>query len=158
MAERSKSKSSSRDVSVGGFVIRLIAALVLVLATYNPTEFSYYAWVSDALTEETSTLGALHFFVGVLLIIGWTIFAVASLKSLGPLGLGLGAAFFATLVWLLIDFGILSLESARTVTWVVLILPRTASSPTRLAPILVRTASIAAVIWHASYRTATLNF
>lgn len=119
MAERSKTKSSSRDVSVGGFLVRLAAALVLVLATYNPTPFSYYDWVTSALGM--GALGALHFFVGVLIIIGWTIFAVASLKSLGPIGLALGAAFFATLVWLLLDFGILNLDSAATVTWVVLI-------------------------------------
>lgn len=119
MAERSKSRSSSRDVSIGGFVVRLLAALLLVLATYNPTLYSYYAWVTAAVGA--GSLGALHFFLGVLLIIGWTIFAVASLKSLGPLGLALGAAFFAALVWLLIDFGILVLESAQTISWVVLL-------------------------------------
>lgn len=118
MAERSKS-GSSRDVSVGGFMVRLLAALLLVLATYNPTPYSYYDWVSGALGA--GSLGALHFFLGVLLVIGWTIFAVASLKSLGPIGLALGAAFFATLVWLLIDFGILALESAQTISWVVLL-------------------------------------
>jgi hypothetical protein len=118
MAERSKSRSS-RDIGLGGFLFRLMAALVLVLATYNPTPYSFYDWVTTALGA--GTLGALHFFVGVLLIIGWTIYAVASLKSLGPIGLALGAAFFATLVWLLIDFGILALESAQTVSWVVLL-------------------------------------
>jgi len=118
MAERSKSRSS-RDIGLGGFLFRLAAALVLVLATYNPTAYSYYDWVTGALGA--GTLGALHFFVGVLLIIGWAIYAIASLKSLGPIGLALGAAFFATLVWLLIDFGILALESAQTVTWVVLL-------------------------------------
>ena len=109
----------SRDVSPGGFVVRLIAALVLVFATYNPTDYSFYAWVQTALGN--GTVGAIHFFVGVVLIIGWTIYGVASYRSLGLLGLVLGAAFFATLVWLLIDFEILTLESATAVTWVVLV-------------------------------------
>ncbi len=112
-------RSNSRDVSPGGFVLRLIAALVLVFATYNPTDYSYYDWVQTAIGN--GTVGAVHFFVGVVLIIGWTIYVVASYRSLGPLGLVLGAAFFATLVWLLIDFDILTLDSATTVTWVVLI-------------------------------------
>ncbi len=109
----------SRDVSPGGFIIRLIAALVLVFATYNPTDYSFYDWVQTAIAN--GALGAIHFFVGVILIIGWTIYGVASFRALGPLGLVLGAAFFATLVWLLIDFEILTLDSATTVTWVVLV-------------------------------------
>ena len=56
-----------------------------------------------------------------LIVIGWAIYAAASYRSLGPVGLILGAAFFATLIWLLIDFGILSLGSATTIKWIVLI-------------------------------------
>jgi hypothetical protein len=117
MAERKA--SSRKDVGFGGFGLRLVAALVLVLATYNPSDLSYFDWVRDALA--TGSLGATHLFVGVLLAIGWTIYGVASFRSLGALGLTLGVAFFVTLVWLLIDFDILRLESARTLTWVVLI-------------------------------------
>ncbi len=117
--EKSGSGGGTRDVSPGGFLIRLLAALVLVFATYNPTDYSYYDWVQTALGN--GTVGAVHFFVGVVLIIGWTIYGVASYRSLGLLGLVLGAAFFATLVWLLIDFEVLNLDSATAVTWVVLI-------------------------------------
>jgi len=42
-------------------------------------------------------------------------------RALGTLGLILGAAFFATLIWLLIDSGILSASSAKSVTWIALI-------------------------------------
>lgn len=119
MADQPRKSSRSRDVGFGGFLLRLVAALTLVLATYNPGPWSYYDWVRDALAA--GSLGAVHFFVGILLIIGWTIYAVASFRSLGALGLALGTAFFAALVWLLIDFGILKLESAQTVTWIVLV-------------------------------------
>ena len=91
----------------------------LVLATYNPSDFSYYDWVMSALGN--GTLGALHFLAGVLLAIGWTIYLVATFRSLGPLGLVLGAAFFVALVWVLIEFDILKLHSASSITWVVLV-------------------------------------
>ena len=119
MADDSKRSRKTHDVSLAGFILRLLFALALVLATYNPTDYSFYAWVREAMAN--GSLGAIHVFVGVLLIIGWTIYGAASYRSLGPLGLALGVAFFATLVWLLIDFEILKLESAQTVTWVVLI-------------------------------------
>lgn len=108
-----------RDVSVGGFFLRLIAALVLVFATYNPSGYSFVDWVRDAMAD--GELGALHFFVGVLLVIGWTIYGVASIRALGMLGLLLGSLFFAGLVWVLIEYGILDLDSASGLTWVVLI-------------------------------------
>jgi hypothetical protein len=34
----------------------------------------------------------------------------------------LGAAFFACLIWLLVDVGLLSLDSTSALTWVVLLL------------------------------------
>lgn len=119
MADKPRKSSRSQDVGFGGFFLRLVAALALVFATYNPSPWSYYDWVRDALGA--GSLGAVHFFVGILLIIGWTIYGVASFRSLGALGLALGTAFLAALVWLLIDFGILKLESAQTVTWIVLV-------------------------------------
>lgn len=119
MADNNTKRGKSHDVTPGGFLFRLLAALVLVLATYNPSGHSFFHWLQGALGE--GSIGAVHFLAGVVLAIGWTIYGVASFRSLGPLGLTLGAAFFAALVWLLIDFGLLSLESARTVTWIVLV-------------------------------------
>ena len=117
MAENKKKSRS--DLSPGGFLVRLVGALILVLATYNPSGTSFVHWVQEAFSG--ATLGALHFFVGVLIVIGWVIYLAASYRSLGVLGMALGAAFFATLIWLLIDFGILSIESGTSVTWIVLI-------------------------------------
>ena len=119
MAKEEKSNRSTRDLTGGGFLIRLIAALVLVLATYNPTEWSFVGWVQTAMAN--GTLGPEHLFVGVILLIGWTIYGAASIRSLGLLGLVLGVLFFAALVWLLIDFGILSATSTDSVIWITLV-------------------------------------
>lgn len=119
MANETKKRGRPHDVTPGGFLIRLFAALVLVLATYNPSGHSFFHWIRNGLSE--GSIGAIHFFAGVILAIGWTIYGVASFRALGPLGLTLGSAFFAALVWLLIDLGLLRLDSAQTVTWIVLV-------------------------------------
>ncbi|NOX68080.1 MAG: hypothetical protein GXP15_02750 [Gammaproteobacteria bacterium] len=120
MSKESKNRSGhGRDISFGGFLLRFVAALILVLATYNPGDWSYVDWLRQALAD--GALGSQHFFVGVLILIGWTVFIVATIRSLGTLGLILGAAFFATLIWVLIDFGILAADSAKSVTWIALV-------------------------------------
>ena len=70
---------------------------------------------------ENGTLGPEHLVVGIVIIIGWVIYGAASMRSLGALGLILGSALLAALVWLLIDFGILSATSAESVTWIALV-------------------------------------
>lgn len=101
------------------FLLRFVAALLLVLLTYNPSEFSLYSWMSTAFSGDS--LGAIHFFICALFLIGWTIFLVATYNSLGPVGVVLGAIFFATLIWMLVDFGILAASSLSAVTWIALV-------------------------------------
>jgi len=95
---------------------RALFALVLVLVTYNPTQVSYYHWLKDAIAA--GTFGPEHAVVGVLVLSGWTVFLRATFQSLGALGLVLCSAFFAALVWFLIDFGVLAADSVSTVTWI----------------------------------------
>ena len=101
------------------FLWRLIAAIVLVFATFNPSGYSYVHWFQQALAGEG--LSALHFFLGVVLLVGWTIFVVATHRSLGSLGTFLGAALIGTAIWLLADVGIVQVDSAAGVTWLALI-------------------------------------
>jgi hypothetical protein len=51
---------SSRAAGIGflGFVWRALFAMVLVLATYNPAQISYYHWVRGAIGA--GNFGALH--------------------------------------------------------------------------------------------------
>ena len=107
------------DLVPGGFGVRFAGALVVVLATYNPSGWSYFHWLGESLNARSA--GPLHAFVGVLLAIGWSLFLVATLRSLGALGLILSCAFFATLVWWLADAGWLPEVSGETLAWVALV-------------------------------------
>jgi len=101
------------------FAWRLLAALVLVFSSYNPSGHSYLHWVRD--TFSGNGLAAVHYFVGVLLLVGWAVFLVATRRSLGTLGTVLGAALIGTGIWFLSQIGLVHASSARAVTWLALI-------------------------------------
>jgi hypothetical protein len=122
MAKKSDGRSqrrTSREFNFYSFLWRFVASLVLVMVTYNPTDFSFVGWVSYA--READTLGPAHFVVGVTLLIGWVILLAATSRSLGAFGLILGGALLGGIVWLLIDVGLLSLSSLTSATWVSLV-------------------------------------
>lgn len=101
-----------------GFLVRFVAALVLVFATYNPEHLSYFHW---AFADRDTQVLALKVFAGVVLLIGWTIFLRATLRSLGLIGSALAAAFFGTLLWLVIDLGWVSVDNRRMMSYLLLI-------------------------------------
>ncbi|MEM1153279.1 MAG: DUF6524 family protein [Pseudomonadota bacterium] len=100
------------------FLGRWAFALVLVLGTYNPTQWCYFSWA----TAETTTFGPIVAIVGLLLLIGWIMFLRATFMSIGWIGVGLGAALFACIVWLMVDQGWLNLESQNVLAWVVVVI------------------------------------
>ena len=100
------------------FLWRWALALVLVFATYNPSGKSYFHWVKAAFSGEG--LSSLHYFIGVLLLAGWTIFIIATERSLGALGSVIGAALLGTGIWLLVDVGVLRPDSTSSIAWLAL--------------------------------------
>lgn len=110
---------SRRDIGFMGLLWRIVAPLVLVLATYNPSGHSFYHWFSGALSA--GELGGVHFLALVLLLIGWSILLIATWNSLDTFGVILVLALFGTLVWVLIEWGILAADSVDAVTWIVLV-------------------------------------
>ena len=100
-----------------GILLRFVVAIILVFATYNPTEYSYYDWFRNMLPG----IDPLVIFAGVVLLIGWTIFLRATLRSLGAFGLLLAFAFFGTLIWLLIFWDIVDLDSVTALTYIILV-------------------------------------
>lgn len=98
------------------FLLRWLLALVLVFATFNPTDYSYFRWVT-ALSEDGLALKAL---VGVVLAILYVIYLRATWRSIGAIGVILAAALLGALVWVLVDFGLLNLAEPTAFTWVIL--------------------------------------
>jgi hypothetical protein len=115
-ADKNRSGRASREFNFLSFVWRFIAALTLVVVTYNPTQYSFWAWLTSARTADA--LGPEHFVVGVVLLIGWVILLAATQRSLGFLGLLLGGALLGGVVWLLVDIGWLNVSTLSSATWV----------------------------------------
>jgi hypothetical protein len=106
------------NFGIDSFFVRWVFALLLVLGTYNPSPFSYLGW----LLSENFSFGPVPVVVGVVLLIAWVIYLRATFNSLGALGIILGLALFSALLWLLIDIGLLSLESSGALAWLALVL------------------------------------
>lgn len=119
MSEQSKSSRRVSEFTASSFLIRFAFALALVLITYNPSGYSVFNWIYEAVLAGEA--GAVQFLAGVILLIGWAILVVATLRSLDTFGVILAALLFGALVWLLIELGVLSLGSVSAITWIVLV-------------------------------------
>ncbi|MGA8260584.1 MAG: DUF6524 family protein [Arenicellales bacterium] len=110
----------SKRFTWGGYFLRLLLAIVLVFATYNPEGLSYFQWVYDHGAGAGNQVLALMALVGILILIGWVIFIRATYRSLGPFGAILAIAFFAALIWLLISVVPVPKNSVRLISYLVL--------------------------------------
>ncbi len=109
---------SGQALNWTGYLLRLLFALVLVFASYNPEGYSYYHWTLLQLPAITPAKALL----GVVLVIGWVVYLRATLRSLGLIGLALAGAFFGTLIWLFVDLGWVSADTPRALAYLVLFL------------------------------------
>ncbi len=96
-----------------GFVIRWLIALALLVATYNPTPYSYVVWAVRNHRDQLplTVLG------GLILLIGYIIYLRATLRSIGAFGMLLVLALVAALLWVLYDYGILVLSNRDFTLW-----------------------------------------
>ncbi len=99
------------------FLLRLVAAVVLLLATYNPEGRSYFHWMARGNWEVTP----LKAFVGVCLLVGWVFLLRATVQSLGALGTLLAAAFFGTLIWVIVSWAHLEPTTSKGLTYLIMI-------------------------------------
>ncbi len=105
------------DYTWTGILLRIVAALALVLVTFNPSGISYFHWV----TGGTAKITAFQVVCGLLLVSGWLLYARAAIQSLGRIGLLLTAAVLAALVWWLVSLGVVHLDRPGTLPWVLLL-------------------------------------
>ena len=95
---------------------RFLASLALVLLTYNPTGLSFVSWVAANFPH----VQPLQAVLGLVLLAVWIFFAHATWRSLGTLGVALGLAFFAAIIWLISSWGWLNTSSHLAMIWVAL--------------------------------------
>lgn len=118
---------ASRDISWAGIGVRLLGALLLVYATYNPEGASFYHWLVQPKPGEAGATGLLHgftplkAFAGLALVAAWVVFLQATRRSLGTGGALLVVALFGCTIWALIYYGAISPTSSRAIAHIVLI-------------------------------------
>jgi len=105
-----------RNLSIAGVMGRFLASFLLVIATYNPTGYSFVHWVAANFPH----LGPLQLVVGIGLLALWLFVVHATWRSLGTVGVVLGLAFFAAMVWLFTSWGWFSLSNNTAVIWAAL--------------------------------------
>jgi hypothetical protein len=97
-----------------GFVIRWIFAFVLLAATYNPTQWNYVRWATDNMETNLS----MTVLLGLVLFVGYIIYLRATLRSIGIFGMILILAVVGTLLWVLFDQGVISLDNPSVNAWI----------------------------------------
>jgi hypothetical protein len=107
-----------RNLSIGGIIGRFLASLILVVATFNPTGYSFVGWIAGDFPH----LEPLQLVVGIALLALWLFFLHSTWRSLGTVGVVLGIAFFAAMVWLFTSWGWFSLSNHNALIWVVLVM------------------------------------
>jgi hypothetical protein len=100
-----------------GFLIRWGAAFLLLALTFNPTRVNYVRWAESAWNGGSLPLVVL---AGLVLLVAYVLFLTAVFRGIGTMGVALILAVFAALIWVLVDFGWLSLDNPGALTWVAL--------------------------------------
>jgi hypothetical protein len=104
------------QISASGVLLRVLLAIVVVLVTFNPSGYSVYHWLAAApLGITPGKVLAL-----VVLIIGWVVCIRTAVVALGWIGMVLGAALLAAIVWVLKDRGLISMNG-NAVVWLSLV-------------------------------------
>lgn len=96
-----------------GIFLRWLGAFLLLAATFNPTEWNYVKW---SIAHGNDQL-PLTLFLGLLLLAGFLIYLLATLRAIGRFGMLFVAALFGSGIWVLYSWGLLSLQNSSLNTW-----------------------------------------
>lgn len=105
-------------ISWSGIITRIALAIALVLATFNPSGYSFYHW----LMAPPAGITAIRVLLGVMLLIGWVVCLRTVFVALGWLGVILDAAFLAALAWVFVDMKWIDLASPSALAWIALLI------------------------------------
>lgn len=96
-----------------GIFLRWLGAFVLLAATYNPTSWNFTRWAETNWSSQMP----LTLLLGLLLAVGYLVYIGATLRSIGAFGIVLVSAIVGALVWVLIDYRILTLQNPQLNLW-----------------------------------------
>jgi len=96
-----------------GIILRWLGAFLLLSATFNPSDWNYLHWARTHWTDQMP----LAVFLGLLLAVAYMVYVMATLRSIGAFGVVLIAAIFGAALWVLIDWGWLSLTNRSLNLW-----------------------------------------
>ncbi|MGE0254905.1 MAG: DUF6524 family protein [Alphaproteobacteria bacterium] len=88
------------DFGFFAWLVRWLAAMFLVLATYNPSGYSFWHWVATTGLQDASV----KVLAALVMLVVYIIYLRATIRSIGPIGIGLVVALLGSIVWLLGDF------------------------------------------------------
>ncbi len=95
-------------------LFRWAFAFVLLTLTYNPTSLNYVAWARQNYSENLPIV----ILLGLILLVGYIVYLRATLRSIGVFGMVLVAAIVGALIWVLIDWGVLTLDNPSLNLWI----------------------------------------
>ena len=96
-----------------GIFLRWLGAFALLAATFNPTSWNFVRWSQANYTTQMP----LTLLLGLLLGVGYLIYIGATLRSIGTFGVLLVGAIVGALIWVLMDYGILTLNNTSLNLW-----------------------------------------
>ena len=97
-----------------GFFLRWLFAFLLVSATFNPTKVNYVRWAREHFSDQLP----LTVLLGLILVVAYVIYLRATIRSIGGFGIILVTAVVAALLWVLYDWGWLSVENPDLNLWI----------------------------------------
>ena len=100
-----------------GFLLRWLVALVLVMATYNPTQWNFVRW---GMANYDTRLPMVALF-GLGLLAAYAVYISATYRSIGIFGITLVTALLGAVLWVLTDWGLISITEPGPLTWVILV-------------------------------------
>jgi hypothetical protein len=111
-------------IGAAGVLLRVLGALALVYATFNPTGHSYFHWVLAPLIGMGAPSGgssALKFLAGIVLVIGWVVVLQATRRSIGAAGAVLALALCGGLIWMLVEQHVVSPSGSAAIVHIALV-------------------------------------
>jgi len=98
-------------------ILRWIFAFFLIAATFNPSQWNFVQWArANYQTELPLTV-----LFALILLVGYIIYLRATLRSIGGFGVVLVLALVGAILWVLYDWGYLSLDNTNVLVWIAIV-------------------------------------